>query len=75
MLSRLLCFALPLASIVFSGVVAVDHVSSAGSDAARAGAVVGSALAGTAMTLVSGVVGFFLGLIFLVISYFSLRSA
>ena len=42
-----------------SGVVAVDHVSSAGSDAARAGAVVGSALAGTAMTLVSGVVGFF----------------
>ncbi|MCW5738147.1 MAG: hypothetical protein KIS73_28760 [Enhydrobacter sp.] len=70
----LLCFALPVASVIFSGVVAVDHVSGARSDAAKAGAAVGSALAGTAMTIVSSVVGLFLGLVFLASAYFSLRS-
>jgi len=73
LLSGLLCFALPLAGIVFTGIVGADSVAKAGSEAGKAGAAVGSALAGTALTFVSGVIGFFLGLIFLVSSYFSLR--
>jgi len=75
LLCGLLCFALPLASMAFSGIVGAEKVSTASSDAARAGAALGTAMAGTAMALVSGIVGFFLGLIFLVSSYFSLRSA
>ena len=39
------------------------------------GAALGTAIAGTAMTVVTGVVGFFLGLIFLICAFFALRRA
>lgn len=76
LLCGVLCFALPLAAMIGSGVVAADSMSSvaAKSDAEKAGTAVGSALGGAAITMMAGVVGLFLGLIFLVGSYFSLRT-
>jgi hypothetical protein len=70
----LLCFALPLAAILFTGVVGADSVGGAVGNAQKAGAMIGTAIGGGIVTIASGLIGFFLGLIFLVGSYFSLRK-
>ncbi|MCW5737337.1 MAG: hypothetical protein KIS73_24640 [Enhydrobacter sp.] len=73
LIAGLLCLAMPLSGVVFTGIVGAGAVSKEVTDAGRAGAAIGTAMGGTLITLVSGVVGFFLGAIFLVGSYFSLR--
>ena len=74
LLSGLLCFALPLAAIVFTGIIGATEVPKAGSEVARAGAAIGTALGGGFITIVSGLFGFFLGIIFLVCAFFTLRA-
>lgn len=74
LLCGLLCFAMPLATVLFTAIVGAGQVGAATSDGGRAGAALGTAVAGTALTVVTGVVGFFLGAIFFVISYFLLRG-
>jgi hypothetical protein len=75
LVAGLLCFAMPLAGILFTGIVGSSHMATAPSGSAQqAGAAIGVGLAGTAITIVSGVIGFFLGLIFLVSAYFLLRA-
>ncbi len=66
----LLCFALPLATVVMSGAVGVREMGQATTQAGRAGAAAGSFIGGAVVTLVSGIVGFFLGAIFLISAYF-----
>lgn len=74
LLCGLLCLAMPLASIAMSGIIGAQSMAQAGTEAGRAGAAIGTVLAGGALTFISGVIGFFLGLIFLVGSYFALRK-
>ena len=74
LLAGLLCFAMPLASVVFTGVVGADAVGKAAGDAAKGGTAIGVAAGGAIVTIITGVVGFFLGLIFLIGSYFALRA-
>lgn len=74
LLCGLLCFAMPLATMVFSGIIGAQQIGAAPTEAGRAGAALGTAMAGGFMTIVTGVFGFFLGLIFLIASYFSLRT-
>jgi hypothetical protein len=74
LLCGLLCFAMPLATMVFSGIIGAQQIGAAPTEAGRAGAALGTAMAGGFMTIVTGVFGFFLGLIFLIGSYFSLRT-
>jgi hypothetical protein len=74
LLCGLLCFALPLAGMLFSGIVGGKSIAGAASGAEKAGATIGTVMAGGVITLVSGVFGFFMGVIFLVGSYFTLRS-
>ena len=57
--SSILCFMLPLASFIFSGAQVAQTES--GAEAA------GAALGGGMITLISGFVGFFLGVVFLII--------
>lgn len=64
----LLCFALPLATILFS--IALGDRIPATTDAEKAGTFIGGAMA----TVASGLVGFFLGSIFVVTAYFLLRA-
>lgn len=71
----LLCFAMPLAAIAYTGFAGSALVGAAASEGAKAGAVVGTAIGGAALTAVSGVIGFFLGAIFLTGSYFTLRKS
>jgi len=63
--SGLLSFALPLSSIIFTGSVMTQAAGEGGefSGAAAAGAAIGGGM----ITIASGVLGFFLGVIFLVI--------
>lgn len=66
LLSAVLAFALPLASFLFTGAGVGEAVEQAGDEyagAAAAGAVIGGGL----VTAVSGFIGFFLGVIFLII--------
>jgi len=70
----LLCFALPIASIVYSGILGAQSITSSANDAQRAGAALGTVIGGGLLATVSGVLGFFLGLIFLIVSYFLLRA-
>jgi len=74
LVAGLLCFALPLATIVMSGAVGMKEMGQATSQAGRAGAAAGSFIGGAVVTVVSGVVGFFTGAIFLIIAYFLLRT-
>lgn len=74
LLCGLLCFAMPLATMIFSGIIGAQQMGAAPTEAGRAGAAIGTAMAGGFMTIVTGVFGFFLGLIFLIGSYFSLRT-
>jgi len=60
LLSAVLCFAMPLASMIFSGVATAEMASHSG--AAAAGAMLGGGI----VTMVTGVFGFFLGAIFLI---------
>jgi hypothetical protein len=73
LLAGLLCLAMPLASMMLAGIVGAEQVSHAASNAEKAGSAAGVFLGGTIITFVSGVVGFFLGAIFLISSYFALR--
>lgn len=75
LLCGLLCFALPLAGLLFSGIVGGQSIATAKSGAEQAGAALGTVMAGGLLTFVSGVFGFFLGIIFLIGAYFSLRRA
>jgi hypothetical protein len=75
LLNGLLCFAMPIAAIVFTGIVGAGAMSNSVGDASRAGTAIGTAIGGGIVTFVSGVIGFFLGLIFLIGSYFTLRRA
>ena len=59
----LICFALPLAGIIFSGGVAAMHPEASKS----AGAMAGYAVGGTLVTGLLAIVGFFLGAIFLIV--------
>lgn len=74
LLCGLLCFAMPLAGILFSAIFGAQSIGAAGTGAEKAGAAIGTAMAGGMLTFVSGIFGFFLGMIFLVGSYFSLRK-
>jgi hypothetical protein len=75
LLCGILSFAMPLASILFTIVFSVGHFKTVPTDtASQVGASLGAGLAGTAMTVFTGVIGFFLGLIFVVTSYFLLRA-
>lgn len=74
LISGLLCFAMPLAGLLLSGIIGAQSIAQQGTEAGRAGAAIGATLAGGAITLISGVIGFFLGLIFLISSYFTLRK-
>lgn len=74
LLCGLLCFAMPLATLAFSGIIGAQQIGAAPTEAGRAGAALGTAMAGGFMTIVTGVFGFFLGLMFLIGSYFSLRT-
>lgn len=75
LLSGLLCLALPLVTVAITVVLGSLTMEAAGSsDAARAGAALGAGLGGGIMTVFTGIVGFFLGLIFLISAYFLLRS-
>jgi hypothetical protein len=71
----LLSFALPLAGLLFSGIIGGQSIASAKSGAEQAGAAIGTVMAGGLLTFVSGVFGFFLGIIFMIGAYFSLRKA
>ncbi len=70
----LMCFALPLASIALSSRIGADLVAGTQNDAKAAGAVVGSFLAGTVVAGIAGFVGFFLGIIFALLAYFTGRG-
>ena len=63
--SGLLSFAMPISSLIFSGAQVADAASQGGEYASAA--VAGAALAGGMVTAITGFVGFFLGVIFLVI--------
>lgn len=65
LLSALLSFALPLSSFIFSGAAVSQAIVNAGDQvgAAATGAVIGGGL----ITAVSGFLGFFLGVIFLIV--------
>jgi hypothetical protein len=75
LLNGLLCFAMPLAGLLFAGIVGGQSISTATSGAQQAGAAIGTVMAGGLITFVTGVFGFFLGVIFLIGSYFNLRKA
>jgi len=66
----IMAFMLPLASMIFAG-AAVNEISEQTGNAA---AVTGAAIGGSFVTVASGIVGFFLGLIFLVIGLLSGRD-
>lgn len=75
LLCGLLCLALPLATMAGTAVMGAREVSAAANEAQRAGAAVGTVIGGGIVTMMAGVVGFFLGAIFLVGAYFSLRRS
>ena len=72
--------ALPLTGVAFTAIFGYQSVQSVpvhgatSAAAAQAGTAIGVGLAGTAVSVTLGFVGFFLGAIFLVIAYFLLRA-
>jgi len=74
LVSGLLCLAMPIAALLFTGLVGAESISKEASQAGRAGAAIGTAIGGGILTFVAGIFGFFLGMIFLIGSYFSLRA-
>jgi len=74
LLAALLCLAMPIASVALTGLVGAQQVGTATTEAAKAGAAIGTALGGGMLTIFTGFVGFFLALIFLIGSYFTLRK-
>ncbi|HJP45927.1 MAG: hypothetical protein QGE95_15325 [Arenicellales bacterium] len=60
-LASLLCFSLPLSSVVFTGASMIDVVDQS------APALIGTFVGGSLVTMLAGVTGFFMGLILLVI--------
>lgn len=75
LLCGLLCLALPLATMAGVGIVGAREVSAAANEAQRTGAAVGSVIGGGIATAMAGFVGFFLGAIFLVGAFFTLRRS
>jgi len=75
LLCGLLCLALPLATMAGVGIIGAREVSAAANEAQRAGAAVGSVIGGGIATVMAGFVGFFLGAIFLVGAFFTLRQS
>jgi len=69
--SAILCFMLPLASLIFTGSTMSDVVNNGGSGAE----LTGSAMGGGLITILSGFLGFFLGIIFLVVGMLSGRES
>lgn len=63
--SAVLSFLLPLASFIFSGAHVAEVASTGGEHAGAAAA--GAAIGGGLITMISGFLGFFLGIIFLLI--------
>ena len=71
----LLCFAPPLASLLFSGIVRGQGLANIPQGTDPDGAAIGTMLAAFVITLVGGYVGFFVSVIFLIGSYFTLHKA
>jgi hypothetical protein len=74
LVASLLCLAMPLASMMLVHIVGADQISQS-SSAEAVGAAAVAFLAGQIITSATEVIGFFLGAIFLVGSYFALRRA
>lgn len=70
LLNGLACFALPFMSVAFSAAVGSHIVP----ELQAAGAAAGVAVAGVALAGVTGLFGFFAGMILIVIAYFVLKS-
>jgi hypothetical protein len=75
LIDGLACFALPFMAAALSWVVGSHVVQSAGTNVGAAAAGAGAGLAGVAMTGAAGFMGFFAGLILVVMAYFILRGA
>ncbi len=73
LIDGLACFALPFMAAALSWVVGSHVAQNAGANAGAAA--VGAGVAGVAMTGAAGFVGFFAGLILVVMAYFILRGA
>jgi hypothetical protein len=67
-------FALPVAGMIFSMVVAAKSYPTSGSQAAQSGAALGAIIGGGAVTVALGIFGFFFGLFFVVAAYFLLKE-
>jgi hypothetical protein len=74
LICALLSFALPLSGFLLSRIVGAQAVGQAQTDAEQVGAAIGAGLGGMFLTGTLAVVGFFLGLIFLVMAFFLLRG-
>lgn len=74
LITGLLCFMLPLAGFVFSAIVGHGNVVKASTQAEQVGAAIGSGIGGVMVTGVTAVLGFFGGLIFLIMAYFLGRA-
>ncbi len=74
LVSGLMGFLLPLSGLLFTTVVGTQAVQEASGDAEQIGAAIGLAIGGGIVTGVLGVIGFFLGIFFVVASYFLLRE-
>ena len=71
----LMSFALPLAGLVFSGIVGTKVIEQADPETgARAGAAIGAGLGGMMVTGTLAFMGFFAGLIFAILAFFLLRN-
>ena len=75
LLSALLCFAMPAATLVVSAASRIVHSGKVAAIAGRVESAVGNALTGTPLTLVAAAAAIALGIVFLVGAYVSLREA
>lgn len=68
------CFALPLAGVVFTSVIGAEVLDQAQPDAfSQAGTAIGVGIGGAMVTGILGFVGFFAGVIFIILAFFLLR--
>lgn len=68
-------FALPLATFIMSGRITAETMATTTTEAEQAGAALGSAVGTTFATGAAGFLGFFLGIIFALLAYFTHRNA
>jgi len=74
LLSAILSFALPLASFLFTGAEISNTIDSTTGQEFSGASVTGTAIGGGIVTAISGFLGFFLGIVFLVIALLTGRD-